>query len=185
MEIPYRLDSIESINAAKREDLLKLGKSYKLMLLVARNVQLSYPQAFRNARKSVKKDFTVINEETICKTDIRYEEISDIDLAGNLERIEAKIPWLRGMACHESIFQYIETFTPDVKGALGVERASPSPTKMLDAHLALRRLIKRDPPLREDGPDEIGGTGLSEETDSGYDPFRHTAAGHPASSEKR
>ena len=144
MDIPYRLDSIEAINAAKREGLLNLGKGYNLMLMAARNVHLHYPQAFRNARKSVKKDFTVINEETIFKTDIRYEEISDLDLAGNLERIEAKIPWLRDITCHENTFQYFETFPPDVRKALGVELTPPSPSKMLEAHLALRRLIKRE-----------------------------------------
>lgn len=144
MDIPYRLDSIEAINAAKREDLLNLGKGYNLMLKVARKVHLHYPQAFRKARKSVKKILTVINEEKIGKTDIRYEEISDLDLAGNLERIEAKIPWLKDIACHESTFQYIETFPPDVRKALGVERTPPSPSKMLEAHLALRRMIKRE-----------------------------------------
>ena len=75
MDIPYRLDSIEAINAAKREGLLNLGKGYNLMLKVARKVHLHYPQAFRKARKSVKKILTVINEEKIGKTDIRYEEI--------------------------------------------------------------------------------------------------------------
>lgn len=144
MDIPYRLDSIEAINAAKREDLLNLGKGYNLMLMAARKIHLHYPQAFRKARESVKKDFTVINEETISKTDIRYEEISDLDLSGNLERIEGKIPWLRDMACHESTFQYMKTFPADVRKALGVERTPSTPTQMLEAHLALRRLIKRE-----------------------------------------
>jgi hypothetical protein len=145
MDIPYRLDSIEAINAAKREDFLNLGKGYNLMLMAARKVHLHYPLAYRMARESVKKEFTVIKEEKIGKTDIHYEEISDLDLAGNLERIEAKIPWLRDIACHsESTFQYIETFPPNVQKALGVECTPSSPTKMLEAHLALRRLLKRE-----------------------------------------
>jgi hypothetical protein len=144
VDIPYRLDSIEAINTAKREDFLNLGKGYNLMLVAARNGDLHYPQAFRKAKKSVKKDFTVIDEEVICKIDVRYEEISDLDLAGNLERIEGKIPWLRDMARHESAFGYIETFPPDVRKGLGVERTPPTPTQMLEAHLALRHLIKRE-----------------------------------------
>ena len=73
MNIPYRLDSIEAINTAKREGLLNLGKGYNFMLIVACKVHLHYPQAFCKARKSVKKILTVINEEKIGKTDIRYE----------------------------------------------------------------------------------------------------------------
>jgi hypothetical protein len=141
VDIPYRLDSIEAIHAAKKEDLLNLGKGYNLMLMAARKVHLHYPQAFRKARES---DFTVIKEEKIGNTDISYEEISDLDLAGNLERIESKIPWLKDMARHESTFQYIETFPPDVRKALGLEVTPPSPTQMLEAYLALRRLIKRE-----------------------------------------
>jgi hypothetical protein len=72
VDIPYRLASIEAINAARRENLLNLGKGYNLMLRAARKVHLHYPQAFCKARKSVKKDLTVINEEKIGKTDIRY-----------------------------------------------------------------------------------------------------------------
>jgi hypothetical protein len=144
VDIPYRLDSIEAINTAKREDFLNLGKGYNLMLMAARTLDLHYPQAFHKAKKSVKKDFTVINEESICKIDVRYEEISDLDLAGNLERIEAKIPWLRDMARHDSTFQYIETFPPDVRNALAAERTVLSPSQMLEAHFSLRRLIKRE-----------------------------------------
>jgi len=162
VDIPYRLDSIEAINAAKLEDLFDLGKGYNLMLMAARKVHLHYPQAFCKAKKSVKKVFTVINEEKIHKTDIRYEEISDLDLASNLERIEAKIPWLKDIARHESAFQYIETFPSDVRKALGVERTPLTPTPNAgNASFPATTDQEGDPSLRQDGPDEIGGSGLS------------------------
>lgn len=41
MDIPYRLDTVEAIHAAKKEDLLNLGKGYNLMLIAARNVRAS------------------------------------------------------------------------------------------------------------------------------------------------
>jgi hypothetical protein len=144
VQIPYRLDTINAITTAKQEDLLSLGKGYNLMLMAARNVKLQYPQAFCKARESIRRDFTVFNEESICKIAISYEEISDLDLDGNLERMEAKIPWLRDTARYESTFHYIESFPPDVRKALGVERTPPSPKEMLDAHFALIRLIKRE-----------------------------------------
>jgi hypothetical protein len=144
VDVPYRLDTVEAINTAKREDFLNLGKGYNLMMMAALNGDLHYPQAFRKAKKSVKKDFTVIDEEVICKIDVRYEEILDLDLAGNLDRIEGKIPWLEEMARYESTFQYIETFPPDVRNALAIERTILSPSQMLAAHFALRSLIKRE-----------------------------------------
>lgn len=144
MNIPYRLDSVEAINTAKREDFLNLGKGYNLMLMAARNLDLRYPQAFQKAKESVKKDFTIIDEEAISRIDVSYEEIADLDLTANLKRIEAKIPWLRDMSRHESTFEYIETFPHDVRNSLGVERTLSSPGQMLDAHFALRRQIKRE-----------------------------------------
>lgn len=59
MDIPYRIDSIEAINAAKQEVLLNLGKGYNLMLMAADKVHLHYPNAFCKARQSVKIMYTV------------------------------------------------------------------------------------------------------------------------------
>jgi hypothetical protein len=144
MDIPYRLDSVEAILAAERENFLSLGNGYNRMLRAARRVHVHYPEAFRLAKKSVKKDFTIINEEKISKINVLYEEIADLDLAGNQDRIAAKIPWLNDMICHTSTFQYIETFPTDVRKAMGCEHAPATPSDMLEAHIALRRLIKRE-----------------------------------------
>jgi hypothetical protein len=61
VDIPYRLDSIEAINTANGEDFLNLGKGSNLMMMAALNLDLRYPKAFHKAKKSVTKDFMVID----------------------------------------------------------------------------------------------------------------------------
>lgn len=141
--IPYRLNNQETIEAAIKQNVLNLTKrACKYLLLIAQKVPLEYPAAFLQARKVVRKDFTMFVQ--MEQFDFVYDKLGKLDLDGNFKSLENKVPWAKEIAGHADIFRYLETFPQETKNAWGVVNYPSLPTRMLDAQIQLRRVAKRE-----------------------------------------
>lgn len=142
MEIPYRLDTPEAIEEAMKVNLLNMGRGYKVMLAVARKTALQIPPALENARKAVRKEFTVFKEDTVREYNVEYEKVASLDLINHFPLIEKSMPWVKDISGCENIFFFLQRFPPDVRKLCSAEPLPETLTEMYQSVIAAKRFIR-------------------------------------------
>jgi len=114
-DIPYKIETEEDIAAAMEQNFLHLGNDYGCMLALARRARLQKPPALLRAKPSAEKIFYMLREEKIKESRVSFEEIAGIDLIEGFHLIEAALPDMKPVVCHETLFSYLEGVPERVK----------------------------------------------------------------------
>ena len=144
VELPYRLDTVDSIQRAMTVNLLELGHDYQRMMTLANRTKLYHPPAFILAEKRVTKSFIKITEEKIHDLKVSYRQVNHLSSMDQYPLIEKSMPWIQELIRNKNIFQYLLTFPPEIKQRCRVQSFPDSPSMMYDAMLSLRRFVRVD-----------------------------------------
>ena len=144
LDVPYRLESLDDVLAAKQANLLEIGPGFDPMLRVARRTAFSIPSALGKAQREVRKEFYRVHEETVRETRIRYEDLASLSPLHDVSSIEKRIPWAREIAQHQDFTQVLRECSEEVRVFCLVEPPPQSPMAVYESALAIRKLFKQE-----------------------------------------
>lgn len=142
-EIPFRIETPEAILMAMQTRILDEDVDYRYLYAFARKNHISIPNALKHARKRVEKDFHKFRQEKKRQLRIGHIEVSGLSTIGNFTEIEAILPWLREIAEHTNLLDFLRRrFGPMLQkaGMTGLEKESPK--SMLNALLHLDSILR-------------------------------------------
>jgi hypothetical protein len=144
MEIPYRLDSLEAIAEAQKINLLDIGDGYRMMLAAARRVRIVIPPALARSRPMAEKSFETPPENVVFESEVQYRILPDQGEVRDFPVIEAAIPWVRDLAAHRNLRDFLKTLPVAAQKLCLVDAASQGAPRMLESGLATRRYLRRE-----------------------------------------
>jgi hypothetical protein len=144
LQIPYRLETRDDIAKAMTKNLLNIGANYERFMHVARLHRLSFPPAYRTARKEVRKDFYRLKEETIREASIEYEEVENLNFMSDFVLLEQQLPFVKDLAEHADIFSFLQGMSTRVKDRCHMKSFGENPSAMLESYIAVKRLLKQE-----------------------------------------
>jgi len=163
LEIPYRLETTEDLEAARDGGIIG-DVDYKRLLNYAKEKPLHRPHALIKAEKKVTKDFTLVDEIKIQEAKISIREVANLPaelfeppkattkitsevvnlpLVYQYPLILESIPWIDDIVSHKDMFSYFLNFPPDVRKQLLLENGVSSPSSMYASMMAIHKLLKK------------------------------------------
>jgi hypothetical protein len=142
-EIPYRLETLDDILRAQKENLLDLGAGpdYDLMRSAARRLTIVKPPALLNAHRVI-KDFYLVRTDKHLQVKVDHIVRAGFDPVRSFHLIELALPWAGDLARCRDFIELLQTFPPEIQALCGVTERPGTLTAELDSVLNSQKLVK-------------------------------------------